>query len=342
MGQVAGVASVRSYVLRGVTPVPVTVRAEVLKGELPGMTFEGMHDVEARSRVRCAMRAMGYEVPRALVRVTAEPLWLRKIDEGLDLPIAVAVLIASGQVPTAVAQILAFAGALGLDGRVLPVRGTVAMAKAARGEGLRLACGEGSRALGLPGTISVEALDWSGFSAAERLPEGLSTAIREAAERRHGVLLVGDKGRVRDLCGIVARALSEALPKMDAEQREEVAAIHDAAGLDAPVGRPVICPPQEASLAALVGGGRPVMPGAATLAANGVLNLGDLRERGERCLDVLAEARAEGKVTLVRVDGMVTMPASFLPVAFCPSGGEKVRGFAEATSERLGMDLVSV
>lgn len=342
MSQVTSAASVRSYVLRGVTPVPVTVRAEVVRGELPGMVFEGMYDVEARSRVRCAMKAAGYEVPRSHVRVTAEPLSLRKVDEGLDLPVAVAVLVASGQAPASVAEGLALVGALGLDGRVLPVRGTVVMADAARREGLGLACGEGSRALGLPGTVPVASLDWASARAERGLPEGLPAAVRAAAEGGRGVLLVGVADSARDLCGSVARALADALPEMTGEQRAEVSQIHDAADKDAPAGRPVVCPPLGASVAAIVGGGRPVTPGAATLATHGVLDLGDLRERGERCVAALARPRAEGRVTLVRADGVVTMPAAFLPVAFCPREGEGAREFASIACERLGMDLVGV
>ena len=111
--------------LRGVEAVPVTVEVSV-SGGIPGLSIVGMPDtsvLEARSRVRCAMKACGYKIPRLHVTVNLAPAEIRKTGTAFDLPIAVAVLAATGQIPHESLSKLLFVGELALDGSVCPPRG---------------------------------------------------------------------------------------------------------------------------------------------------------------------------------------------------------------------------
>ena len=113
--------------LRGVEAVPVTVEVSV-SGGIPGLSIVGMPDtsvLEARSRVRCAMKACGYKIPRLHVTVNLAPAEIRKTGTAFDLPIAVAVLAATGQIPHESLSKLLFVGELALDGSVCPPRGAV-------------------------------------------------------------------------------------------------------------------------------------------------------------------------------------------------------------------------
>ena len=145
--------------LRGVTASLVNVEVST-SGGIPGLDVVGMPDsavLEARSRVRCALRACGFELPRLHVTINLAPGERRKTGTGYDLAIAVAILVATGQLPPSVAEGALFLGELALDGTVCPVRGDMAYAMLARESGLTLvtsaesplagAWAEGSRAL---------------------------------------------------------------------------------------------------------------------------------------------------------------------------------------------------
>ena len=136
------VVCVKSAFLRGVEVLPVEVQVD-LSGGLPGINIVGMPDVavlEARSRVRCAMRAQEYEIPRFQVTVNLAPGSVRKMGTGLDLPIAVAILAATGQIPKEGLDKYLFVGELGLMGDVSAVRGMLAYIAFAKEENLTF-CG---------------------------------------------------------------------------------------------------------------------------------------------------------------------------------------------------------
>ena len=132
--------------LRGVEAGLVKVEVSV-SGGLPGLDIVGMPDsavLEARSRVRCALRESHFETPREHVTINLAPSDVRKTGTAYDLPIAVAVLVATSQLPPSVAEGLLFVGELGLDGSVCAVRGDVAYAMLAHELGLGLVVSAGS------------------------------------------------------------------------------------------------------------------------------------------------------------------------------------------------------
>ena len=125
--------------LHGVEAVPVTVQVSSSEG-IPGITVVGSPDSqirEAPTRVRAALQAAGYEIPRYAMTVNLSPAEVKKSGTGFDLPIAVAVLLASSQVSPKLAEAL-YAGELSLAGDVVPIRGTAAYAKTAGEFGMEL------------------------------------------------------------------------------------------------------------------------------------------------------------------------------------------------------------
>ena len=136
----SGSASVATATIRGIEAVPVVVEVSA-SGGIPGLSIVGMPDsaiLEARSRVRCAMRACGFTIPRLHITINLAPGEMKKSGTGFDLPIAVAILVATGQIDPTVTRDHLFVGELALDGTVNAVRGVVAYAITARNEGLGL------------------------------------------------------------------------------------------------------------------------------------------------------------------------------------------------------------
>lgn len=134
------VFAVRTAFIRGVEAAPVTVEVS-MSGGIPGIALVGMADsgvLEARGRIRCALRSAGYEIPRASITVNLAPGDMRKSGSGFDLPIAVAILAASHQIPADGLDGCLIVGELGLDGSVCPVRGEVAYQLLARDRALTL------------------------------------------------------------------------------------------------------------------------------------------------------------------------------------------------------------
>ena len=132
--------AVHAACIRGVEAIPVTVEVS-LAGGVPGIQMLGipsMEVMESRGRIRCAMRSAGFEIPRSGITVNLAPGDIRKTGSGFDLPIAIAVLAADGQIPRDNLDCCLIAGELGLDGTVLPVKGEVAFQLLARDMGFRL------------------------------------------------------------------------------------------------------------------------------------------------------------------------------------------------------------
>lgn len=150
--------AVHSACLRGVEAFPVTVEVSS-SGGIPGITIVGMADsavLEARSRIRCAIRSSGFEVPRLSFTVSLSPGDMRKTGTGFDLAIAVAILALSGQIPISGVDGCLFAGELALDGRVLGVRGEVAFQILSRSERLRFVSGRYDRHISMGNVDQVE------------------------------------------------------------------------------------------------------------------------------------------------------------------------------------------
>ena len=331
------------------------VRVEVhLAGGLPSMSIVGLPEAavrEAKDRVRAAIQCAQFEFPARRITVNLAPADLPKGGGRFDLPIALGILAASGQVPLEALRDVEFVGELGLTGELRAVDGVLPAALAAARDGHRIVVpaangAEAALASEVQATTArtllevCAALDGRRTLPAAEAPAASADAGPDLADVRgqlqarraleiaaagsHHLLLVGPPG-----CGktLLASRLPGLLPPASEAEALETAAIASVSGrgLDPARwrARPYRAPHHTASAVALVGGGAEPRPGEISLAHNGVLFLDELPEWSRQALEVLREPLESGVVTISRAARQSEFPARFQLVAAmnpCPCG----------------------
>jgi magnesium chelatase family protein len=348
-----GLALVHSRARDGVSAPAVTVEVH-LAGGLPAMSIVGLPEAavrEAKDRVRAAIQCAQFEFPARRITVNLAPADLPKDGGRYDLPIALGVLAASGQVPLEALRDCEFLGELGLTGEVRAIDGSLPAALAAARDGRRLVvpiANGGEAALASNGDVrSARTLlqVCAALSGRIELPQAepeswppmpvpdladvcgqahARRALEIAAAGEHHLLLVGPPG-----CGktLLASRLPGLLPELGEDERLQVAAIASVGSRGADArrwgSRPFRSPHHTASAVALAGGGSVPRPGEISLAHHGVLFLDELPEWSRNALEVLREPLESGRVTISRAARQCEFPARFQLVAAmnpCPCG----------------------
>ena len=346
-------AIVRSRGLDGLAAPEVAVEVH-LSGGLPSVTLVGLPDTEvkeARDRVRAALINSGFEFPARRITINLAPADLPKESGRFDLPIAIGILVASGQLPAERLNDYEFAGELSLSGELRPIRGALAMVLASgtaertfilpgdsaaeaalvRREGVLAApsllavCahlrGEDRLAEAVPGSADAEALHPD--LAEVRGQAQVKRVLEIAAAGGHSLLMSGPPGSGKSM---LAARLPGLLPPLAPQEALESAAVLSLAGQfrrERFGARPYRAPHHTASAAALVGGGSTPRPGEISLAHHGVLFLDELPEFERRVLESLREPIESGHIHISRAARHAEFPARFQLIAAmnpCPCG----------------------
>ncbi len=353
-------SKLHTVALQGIESTPVEVEIQMEGGNtyLALVGLAGTSIRESRDRVAAAIKNSGFIYPRKNVTINLAPADLRKEGGMYDLPIAIGMMAASGQVSSEQIDRFVFMGELSLDGRLRPVRGVLPAALATRRDGHRALiipeenAEEAAVAEGLdiypmatlrnvveflngesmvpPFTINIRELfeqqrnydvDFSEVKGQERSKR----ALEIAAAGGHNILMIGPPGSGKTM---LARRLPTILPDPTLEEALETTQIHSVAGtLKSGTAllatRPFRSPHHTISEAGLIGGGTIPVPGEVSLAHRGVLFLDELPEFKKTALEAMRQPLEDGEVTIARVATTTRFPAHYLFAAAmnpCPCG----------------------
>ncbi|MEN3033513.1 MAG: YifB family Mg chelatase-like AAA ATPase [Aquificaceae bacterium] len=333
---------VKSCSLIGVQSIEVDVEIHISPG-LMQLNIVGLGDkaiIEAKERVRSALKSCGFEFPKRRITVNLSPSELKKSGSVFDLPIATGIiaLIKNLQVP----QDVVFLGELSLDGSVRACRGLLAYALGMHEAGYKKFVIPYENLQDFKNIKSLEIFPLEHISEIERVlnkkavfikpPDGLENfhqfagpyirvspltrlAMEACVAGQHHLLMVGPPGSGKST---IARALKDLLPPLSTEEALEVTRIYSACGINSGgliYERPFRAPHHSASDVALVGGSSQPQPGEVSLAHRGILFLDELAEFSRKSLEALRQPMQEGQIHISRAEGKATFPARFTLVA---------------------------